>query len=681
MTHSRRRTQKGQAIVLVALMMAVLVGFVALAIDSARAFDGRRILQSSVDAAALAGAEYYQSHPSAWPAAEAAAADEFEKDTRLYGSYSCTASIVPTPGASSNFSMTCTMPSGSNAVLTITPSDAGPGGQSFLLVATRTVDVALMQVLSQSPTIMLTATASAVANDLVQTPAVAGLTQAGCFGIAGTKPVSISTSSSTPGVRIVGDVVSNGAFNIGSASTPNVAGNILTACSAPGPGLVNYYCWPSGQSGCLAGDVRGKLVTPAPRFADPGYVAPTPPGQVPFDRTNVVLVPGAYTTDPQFGSTGSPCYFLTGGLYNWQAGYTVNAGIISNELKPLDEPDLTDTTHQTRSLHQFWRDNGANCDGKFDPSSNNAPGRGISPGGIWGVEVTSVRVDAGATRESPPSMCKPVSVGGSDKNLTIDISNIPGATSYNVYAAKPPNACNGPFGLVGSITSGANEMTGSLVSCPDSTGTLGCSLGHSGGTAPAPGGGAFDNTVITSTWNPNSALAPDSSQAWPPSYQTPPFATGLPNQPAARAPSPAGDRANENFCAAVGGAVATCPAAVTPGAVEMDVTNGSCLNVKSSGDAYLFSGYQYNWILNYEPIGTTSCPIVPNTWAGAANSALIGMSYTPGAAFGITGNVASQSAEFGGVVAATVGITNAQTLILNFNKNYAPAPPGTRLTG
>ena len=96
----RRRSQRGQAIVLVALMMAVLVGFVALAIDSARAFDGRRILQDSVDAAALAGAEYYQYHPGGWSGAETAAADEFQTDNRLYAGYTCSpGSVTPTPGA------------------------------------------------------------------------------------------------------------------------------------------------------------------------------------------------------------------------------------------------------------------------------------------------------------------------------------------------------------------------------------------------------------------------------------------------------------------------------------------------------------------------------------------------------------------------------------------------------
>ena len=64
-------------------MMAVLVGFVALAVDSARAFDSRRILQDSVDAAALAAAESFQAGAT-WGTAEAIAITLSDLDNRLY---------------------------------------------------------------------------------------------------------------------------------------------------------------------------------------------------------------------------------------------------------------------------------------------------------------------------------------------------------------------------------------------------------------------------------------------------------------------------------------------------------------------------------------------------------------------------------------------------------------------
>src|SRR5438270_732865 len=49
----RRRGERGQAIVFVALMIVVLIGFIGLAIDGGRLYWERRILQNSVDAAAL----------------------------------------------------------------------------------------------------------------------------------------------------------------------------------------------------------------------------------------------------------------------------------------------------------------------------------------------------------------------------------------------------------------------------------------------------------------------------------------------------------------------------------------------------------------------------------------------------------------------------------------------------
>src|SRR5216684_1802375 len=52
--------QRGQAIVLVGIMVAVVVGMAALAIDGARTYALRRDLQSASDAAALAAGDSYQ---------------------------------------------------------------------------------------------------------------------------------------------------------------------------------------------------------------------------------------------------------------------------------------------------------------------------------------------------------------------------------------------------------------------------------------------------------------------------------------------------------------------------------------------------------------------------------------------------------------------------------------------
>src|SRR5260221_2943206 len=57
---SRRRNQKGQAIVLIAFMMVVLLGLVGLALDSGRGYVDRRELQDAADAAVLAAGDSYQ---------------------------------------------------------------------------------------------------------------------------------------------------------------------------------------------------------------------------------------------------------------------------------------------------------------------------------------------------------------------------------------------------------------------------------------------------------------------------------------------------------------------------------------------------------------------------------------------------------------------------------------------
>src|SRR6202171_4763661 len=54
------RFQRGQAIVLIAILLAVVVGMAALAIDGSRAYALRRDLQEAVDSAALAASDRLQ---------------------------------------------------------------------------------------------------------------------------------------------------------------------------------------------------------------------------------------------------------------------------------------------------------------------------------------------------------------------------------------------------------------------------------------------------------------------------------------------------------------------------------------------------------------------------------------------------------------------------------------------
>src|SRR2546426_9013467 len=77
-----RRYQRGQAIVLIAIMLAVVVGMGALAIDGSRAYALRRDLQAAVDAAALAaGGNFSQTggFTAGRPAAPASLCAQFER--------------------------------------------------------------------------------------------------------------------------------------------------------------------------------------------------------------------------------------------------------------------------------------------------------------------------------------------------------------------------------------------------------------------------------------------------------------------------------------------------------------------------------------------------------------------------------------------------------------------------
>src|SRR5258708_16255814 len=93
------RSQEGQAIVLIAIMLAVVVGMAALAIDGARGYALRRDLQAAVDAAALAAGDNLQQTGS-YTSAEQAATSMFGANIRPYTGPSpppCPRSLSPPP--------------------------------------------------------------------------------------------------------------------------------------------------------------------------------------------------------------------------------------------------------------------------------------------------------------------------------------------------------------------------------------------------------------------------------------------------------------------------------------------------------------------------------------------------------------------------------------------------------
>jgi hypothetical protein len=175
---------------------------------------------------------------------------------------------------------------------------------------------------------------------------------------------------------------------------------------------------------------------------------------------------------------------------------------------------------------------------------------------------------------------------------------------------------------------------------------------------------------------PNLLAPPFASGSFPPDGETAPVAPGLANQTPDRGVPPRGDRANENQCDTVGGALTTCPAAITPGAVSYYIPNGSCLTDPNGGDNYVFSGYQFNWMAIYEPPANTCA----NVMGASTQSAYIGLVYVPAASMNIPTSSGFRVEATGGVIAYTITFTG-QLPIITGSSAYAPVPPAARLTG
>ncbi len=343
---------------------------------------------------------------------------------------------------------------------------------------------------------------------------------------------------------------------------------------------------------------------------------------------------------------------------------------VSNELKPPDEPNASNNA--VRASPQFWDSaNGSKCSGAFDVS--HATGPVDIPTGRWSFVVTSVRTDTyngvSYTRESAPSMCRQLQVNNHFDNIQLAIGNVPGAFSYNIYAALPGSSCSGPFGLAANLPVSGPILNSNLNPCPDVNGN-GCSLGNESITLGAQ---------LAPPFTPSGA-APDTTGAHPPDPETAPLAPGLPNQNPPRGPGPTGDRANENDCETVGGLFASCPGPITPGAVELYFPQGACLVAGNGADTYLFSGYQYNWVAVYEP-GPSSPPInnCANALGAAGNSGYIGLFYAPSAYIGVTSPYVYEVAGSGGIIADSFGFSGTMPSIA-YSSAYAPVPPASRIT-
>jgi Flp pilus assembly protein TadG len=656
--------------VLIAIMLAVVVGMAALAIDGSRAYAVRRDLQAAVDAAALAAGDKLQQTGS-YVSAEQAASGIFGSNLRLYAAPSC-APGYGNPGAAP-LTVTCTYSEGT--ALTQVVSSLGPQGSRFTITATRPLQLQFARILTSGSTPVIAGSAAGGVNNLLYTPTLAALNQAGCGGAGGTA-ITINGAGS---LVVGGDVVSNGSITV-SAGTANVAGDVYGRCQSSVAGVVTK-CYPSGAAApCTYPDVAG-AVRSGYKLADPNY--PPPPvanGSQPQPGNNVAISAGVYSSNPAFASR---CYFLAGGAYRWQGGYTNNGGLVSNELVPPDEPNVNNTAQAASP--QFWNMDGVRCAGAFRFLIT---GSGGSAMGAWGVKLTSVRTDSYAgtsyQRESAPSRCQSFTVQTA-QTIRLEISNVPGATSYNIYVSS--NGCSTPFGFAYNLPVGSTVQNSDTSGCPFGNGNgqnndngngngnnnSNCTLGVEAITVPA--------LVLPTLPLPNLFAPPGTGGAYPPDGEQAPLAAGLPNQNPNRGVYPAGDRGNENHCAITSGAHATCPAAITPGAVVFYLPSGSCLTDPNGGDNYIFSGYQFNWISIYEPgLGNPPANACSNVMGATTSSAYIGLVYVPAAAMSIPTSSGFRNESTGGMIANTITFTG-QLPTITGSRSYAPVPPASRLTG
>jgi hypothetical protein len=699
-----RGAQKGQAIVLVAVILVVLFGFLGLAVDGGRGYLDRRHLQASVDAAALAAANNYMNNLD-YSQAQQAAVAQFAEDERLYVSPACS-------GYGSAIA-SCSFGDPTGQTLTITVADHSIAGVTFTASTTHRIPVTIMQVLGYGPTMAVGATATAVARRAgTNGAAIETLSPSGCSG-GGGQSLTFQGSSTTD---VIGDVWSNGSiFDNSHAAGGSVNGNVAGVCPTT-PFLTTPSPW----------TVSGTQVNGF-NIPDPNYpVPPLNPVNETWNATSgSVEEPGTYAANPGL-SGGSPCYFLEPGVYTFSAGFTDNAGFISNSLRPPDEPDMVSagtpntttlegnlsgsnissitvdplpgaipggawlsiagqtvttgtagasagatsiplaknqsvsgtipsgTLVSIRAVPQFWDSNGVSCSGSFALTN---PGSGNNLSGTLSVELTAVRWESttGSScsgpatttcyeRESAPSMCKSIALGPSG-NIKVAVTSANSATGDP--GAQSFNVYMAQNGNCTGLAYDTNFSNGSNASVTIN------SLPAAGAAAPPDGEGM--------------AIAP-----------------GLPNADPAAGVPPRGDLANERECAdPTSGATVSCPTAWTPGAVTFYIPSTGCVDTHGGGaDMYLFSGYQYSRVLLFEPgpeqVGS------PNTCSNRINgngfTSLIGVIYAPAAAVTINGSSTYEATIEGGVIAWTATITGNGGVAITADPSLRPWPSAVRLT-
>ena len=733
-----RKLQEGQAIVLIGLLILVLFAMLGLAIDSGRSYVDRRDQQTAVDSAALSAGDWYENYGNLYGSTLPKAKQIYANNLHLYSaptSDTITTTFVG-PTASLQQDTEVVQYAGGYS-LTIVATNTQFNGYQFTFTTVHQLPLAFMQIFGGPTAVTINATATSIVGNQRQTPALLTLSTGNCaLTLTGAAALTVLGDTYTNGTACVDPNLHQAGNCYGAAgSNCNVASYY---CYNSTPGFVPYA--PPCRAGDTQGmAVVPAPSLPDPGYLAPSvpYYS-TAQAYSQYNRgTWTEMYPGTYAGLFHLTGGSASCAFLDAGVYQWTGGYKSDAtgSLLSNELKAPDE-QLSSAPGTTNVANpQFWDMNGVNCAGHFTVT-NAAAGQTIllsptctdlqpqapanchsgvsdtlSRNNRWGVELTSVRDDRfidptvtpnpcfnapGCRRESAPSECQLTPnavVGGlhSPSNVGISINitkNAPGAQRYNVYLN--PAGCDGiqsNFGWVARFD--APGFTAGVAVGPYPNGSAWTLGATAPGIAPAAGASIYDINdrlipnpstlcfALTRALNcrpPDSEVAPQCFSNCPPpagllSQENAPMALEYP-------PYTGGDVANENYCVVSpnpGDPSAPCATAkVTPGAVQFYLNPG-CFDQNAQGATYVFSGEQYNWIVIYQPPGI-GCA---NTMNGGASTQFIGTIYTPSADWTISGG--NRSPLAGQVIAYTAKVSGSAAVGIDFNPNYAPAPPAARL--
>ena len=330
--HSRRRNE-GQALVLFAISVTVLIGFAALAIDLSRVHATKRFERSVADAAALAGAQDLQGSGTravtagSLVAARTHALQSLVAQLAASGSGSCNPSAdilnCPLPGTPYRVSIRTPAPSCTRAGT----STCDPSRSVQVAVANPTFETTFAHLFGQTTW------------NVGQT-SVAGLVYAGQYAVIALRPPNgTDTGAALGNIAVNGNptVLNVVGGDIGTNRSLTSSGTV-TLEVAPGYAIYHYDP-PTPWGPSPAGQQLAQLIP------DPNYPIPSTTGGTSFPSLAAAkdsaancesIVNTRILADPAY----RPFVPLTGGTPNWSKVNCYMPGIYSHTLND-DNNDLT----------------------------------------------------------------------------------------------------------------------------------------------------------------------------------------------------------------------------------------------------------------------------------------------------------------------------------------------------